>query len=92
MRIDSLTWTDGNIEHIARHGIRPSEVEEVCFGDRSVAIRVGRGRYGGSRYAVYGQAESGRYLVVFIDGVEGARFFPVTARDMTERERRRYGG
>jgi hypothetical protein len=32
MKIDELDWDDNNIEHIARHGVTPQEVEDVCYG------------------------------------------------------------
>ena len=32
MRIDEIIWPEERIEHIARHGITPEEVEETCFG------------------------------------------------------------
>jgi len=32
MRIRELLWPQERIGHIARHGILPSEVDEVCFG------------------------------------------------------------
>jgi hypothetical protein len=32
MRIDAFVCPDERIEHIARHGVTPKEVEEVCFG------------------------------------------------------------
>jgi len=32
MKIYELIWPEDRIEHIARHRVRPEEVEEVCFG------------------------------------------------------------
>ena len=32
MRIDEFIWPEERIEHIARHGVTPEEVEEACFG------------------------------------------------------------
>lgn len=32
MKIRKLIWPAERIDHIARHGIIPEEVEEVCFG------------------------------------------------------------
>lgn len=90
MRIDALIWTDENIEHILRHRIEPSEVDEVCFGETSLVVRVGSGRPGKGRYAVYGQTEASRYIAAYLDRTERNQFYPVTARDMTNRERTRY--
>jgi len=32
MRIQRLLWPEERIDHIARHGVTPEEVEEACFG------------------------------------------------------------
>ncbi len=32
MKIQELIWPQDQIDHIAAHGIKPEEVEEVCFG------------------------------------------------------------
>jgi hypothetical protein len=39
MRIHELIWPEDRIDHIARHGVSPEEVEEVCFG-RSLVQRA----------------------------------------------------
>jgi hypothetical protein len=33
VRVKELVWPQDRIDHIARHGVSPEEVEEVCFGD-----------------------------------------------------------
>lgn len=32
MTIDDILWPEDRVEHIARHGVTPEEVEQVCFG------------------------------------------------------------
>ena len=32
MRVHELLWPQDRIDHIARHNVRPDEVEEVFFG------------------------------------------------------------
>lgn len=34
MGIGELIWAEDRVAHIAEHGIRPHEVEEICFGVR----------------------------------------------------------
>ncbi|MGH9453090.1 MAG: hypothetical protein ACRD2O_03875 [Terriglobia bacterium] len=41
MRIDGLQWTPDRVEHIARHGITPMEVEEIFASSK--VFRRGRG-------------------------------------------------
>ncbi len=31
--IHELIWDDWNEEHIARYGVTPKEVEDICFGE-----------------------------------------------------------
>jgi uncharacterized protein len=83
--IRDLIWDDWNEEHIARHGITLEEVEEVCFGDPLVLAAQGR-----DKRAFYGQTDAGRYLLVILGERGGGIYYPVTARDMTVAERRRY--
>ena len=91
MRIDELWWDDHNIEHLVRHHIAPEDAEEAIFQDVPLAVHT-RTR----RYAIYGQTSAGRYIVIFLERVRiGQRrqplvYRPITARDMTEAERRRY--
>lgn len=83
MRIRRLIWDDTNLEHIARHRVIPEEVDEVCLNEQSYATRIGR-----RRYQVIGQTRAGRYLTIFLDYPGGDIFYPVTARDATDWERR----
>ncbi|MER3501380.1 MAG: hypothetical protein IMHGJWDQ_001687 [Candidatus Fervidibacter sp.] len=84
MRIDELLRDDENERYIARHSVEPEEGEQVCFG------RHYAWHQWGNRYIVLGQTEVGRYLMGVVDRVSGFGFRPVTARDMTEREKRLY--
>lgn len=84
MKIDELDWDDNNIEHIARHGVTPQEVEEVCFGFH---IYV---REGGKRYVISGQSASGRYLNVVVERVGKGIFRAITAFEMSDKYKRRY--
>lgn len=88
MRIQEFVWPEDQIDHIARHGVTPDEVEEVCFGRPFVQRAKSEGN--NPVYYVLGQTDAGRYLlsiiICFPDGVG----YPVTARPMTEKEKRRY--
>ena len=88
-----LSWTPDRVTHIARHGLTPDEVEQAVFEDPHRRLRRGpRSRACRTRslYYLYGRTAAGRYLfVVLLDRGQG-RAVPVTARDMTARERRWY--
>lgn len=89
MRIEELIWDDWNVEHVADHGVDPEEVEEVCFG-RPLVRRAGTTRYGLRRYHAFGQTEARCYLFIVLDSEAAGVFYVVSARDMSERERRQY--
>jgi hypothetical protein len=82
MTINDFLWPDDRIEHIARHGVTPEEVEGVCFGRPFVR----RTKSGGENpvYLVQGQTAAGRYLVCVVITFPDGNGYPVTARDMTE--------
>ncbi len=90
MRIDELIWDDWNIKHIARHDVSEQEVEQVCEPGQHLARRATKTDYGLTRYRVYGQSYSGRYLFIVLDRVRNHKFYVVTARDMTEREKQAF--
>lgn len=88
MRFDELVWDDWNEEHIARHQIGPEEVEEVVFDPGALTLRT-RGDMA-PPYLVLGLTEGGRYLFVVLEPISGHRAYVVTARDMTDEEKRRF--
>lgn len=85
MRISSLDWDDYRIEHIAEHNVTCDEVWEVCEDPWHLARREGR-----NRYRVYGQTAAGRYLFIVLEAIEGTVFKPITAREMTDAEKRKF--
>jgi uncharacterized DUF497 family protein len=83
--IQEIVITQLQEEHIwTKHHVTPEEVEEVCFSQPVVL----RGR--DESYAVFGQTEAGRYLVVLLYPRGSGVYGLATARDMTDAERRRY--
>lgn len=88
MRIDELVWDEWNENHIDRHGLSTEEVEEVVFDRASLFARTVR--EGTTRYLVTGLTEVGRYLFVVLEPLSGARAYVVTAREMTDGEKRRF--
>jgi len=84
--IESLSIDDRILEKIERkHDVQYEEIEEVCTSENH---HVRRGSEG--LYKVFGQTQSGRYiLVVLVDKGEGD-WKIATARAMTENEKRHY--
>jgi hypothetical protein len=88
MTIRELLWPPDRIEHLSRHGVTPEEVEQVCFGQALVERARSEGK--NPLYYVLGQTDAGRYLFTVIIRLPDGNGYPVTARPMTEKERRRY--
>jgi len=84
MTITEFLWPEDRIEHIARHGVTPEEVEQVCFGKSFVRRAKAEGE--NPVYYVQGQTEARRYLFCVVIRLPDGRGYPVTAREMTEKE------
>lgn len=68
-----------------KHHVDVDEVEEVCFGQH----RAERTRAG--LYLILGQTDAGRFVAVILAPKGGGHWKIVSAREMTDPERRRYG-
>lgn len=91
MQLYEVIWKDGFIDKIeVKHGVGTHEVEEILFGKPHVR-RAQKGHVKGEDlYAAYGQTEDGRYLIVFFIRKEQTAARPISARDMTDSERKYY--
>ena len=85
MKIIEVEWDDTNSDHIAFHRVRPSEVDDVCFGNPFV-VRKEKG----NRYILAGRSSAGRYLMVVVEQIGGGKVRPITAYDMDENQKRGY--
>jgi uncharacterized DUF497 family protein len=64
-------WDEDNIDHIAKHGLRPEQVEEVYYSEGpypTLAIKdeKRRGRTSEYRYRLWGTDASGTFVEVII--------------------------
>ena len=85
MRINGFDWDEQNLEHIARHGVRDYEVEEVMLFGKPIFQRSHN-----NRYLALGITQNGRYLVVVFIVKRQRIIRVVTARDMTDKEKHNY--
>ena len=88
MVIREVIWPEDRIEHIAEHGITPDEFEQVC--SRQPLILRAKSRGPSPVYHVLGQTGSGRYLFCVVIHLPDGKGYPVTARPMTDTEKRRF--
>ncbi len=86
LRIESLEIDEHILEKIeSKHRISFTEVEEACLSDRR---HIRRGREG--LYKVFSQSAAGRYILVVLVNLGRGDWKVVTAREMTDNERRLY--
>lgn len=85
MVIRDIIWVEDDIAHIARHGVEPSEVEEVCFRG---SPRILKAKF--NRYSALGKTKSGRYLTIIFEYAGHNKASIITARAMSESERKLY--
>jgi uncharacterized DUF497 family protein len=91
MKITKIIWKETIIDKLERkHQVLPSEVEDVLHGKKTVR-RMRRGNVKGEDvYLALGQTEDGRYLSVFFISKKDNSVLPISARDMDDKERKRY--
>ena len=92
MRVRQVIWLPEIEEKLLqKHSVLVEEAEEVLFGNPHIWFVEKGHREGENVYAVYGQTEAGRYLIVFFILKQGNQALPISARDMDRKERRHYG-
>jgi uncharacterized DUF497 family protein len=91
MRLYEVIWKDKFVDKIeGRHKVTTDEVEEVLFS-KPHTRRAEKGHVRGEDlYVAYAQTHGGRYLVVFFVHKHQSVALPISARDMTQSERRYY--
>jgi uncharacterized protein len=87
LRIDTVIWDQANTEHIARHNVSRQEIDDVLLGEiKPTYFATIQDR----RLLVFGITAGGRHLMLVIASIGKHKIYPITARDMTDNERRRY--
>ena len=93
MDIYEVIWRNKFIEKLTdKHNVSTDEVEEVLFGSPFIRFWEKGETAGEDLYLAYGQTEAGRYLVVFFIRKPQKMALPISARDMTNSERKYYNG
>ena len=93
MQINRVIWNEEIIEKLAsKHGVTTEEVEALFESEPRLRRGPKGKRKGEDLYYAFGQTEAGRYLfVVFILKPQRMALI-ISARDMTDSERRWYRG
>lgn len=92
MKIKECLWLDRFVDKIIRkHNVYPEEVEEVFYKDPFIR-RLEKGYVKGEDLFIgFGRTNAGRYLSILFVLKENKRVLVISARDMTTRERKKYG-
>lgn len=93
MNITDFLWLDEIVKKLeVKHQVTQEEVEQVFVTNPYFRfISKGRKQQNEDVYAAYGQTEAGRYLTVFFIHKPGHLALIISARDMDDKERKRYG-
>ena len=92
MNISDIIWLTQFVDKIeSKHGVSTDEVEQVLT-NRPRIQQIERGALEGEDlYRAIGQTEAGRFLVVFFIYKGRGRALVISARDVSQRERKNYG-
>ena len=91
MRIEGIIWFDEIVEKLEwKHNVQPREVTEVFINKPQFRFVEKGHRSGENVYTAMGQTYTGRYLIVFFMYKKDRRAFILSARNMTDKEKRIY--
>ena len=92
MQFKEILWRQRYAEKIRhQHHVETAEVEESLSKNPFVRLQERGRRPGEDLYVAYGQTAEGRYIVTFLIHKGRGLAMPISARDMTKKERRYYG-
>jgi hypothetical protein len=83
--IRRLIWDTWNVGHIAKHGVMPDEVEEVC--KHNPLVQRGKIR---NRVVLVGYTNEKRLLNVVLENKGGGNYYPVTAYEASPEDEALY--
>jgi uncharacterized DUF497 family protein len=84
--VAEFRWNEWNVEHLARHSVKPEEAEDVVL----MAKQPYPLERPDDKWLVWGATSSGRALQVVFVLDDDDTIYVVHARDLTPREKRRH--
>lgn len=92
MKIEGVIWLSDVVDKLAsKHHVETTEVEEALDNGPKIRFVEKGTRKGEDVYLALGQTDAGRYLAVLFIYKKTREALILSARDMAEKERRRYG-
>ena len=91
MKISGIIWLREIVDKINRkHRVRQEEVREILSGSSHFRFVEKGHRKGENVYSAMGQTRGGRYLIVFFVHKKNRQALILSAREMTDSERKGY--
>ena len=91
MKIKGFIWLEDIVQKLLwKHAVVQTEVAEIFVNAPRFRFVEKGHRSGENVYAAFGQTDGGRYLAIFFVYKKDGRALIVSAREMTDSERRRY--
>jgi uncharacterized DUF497 family protein len=92
MKISGFIWLEEIVQKLIwKHSVEIEEVREIFLNNPRFRFVEKGHRKDENVYAVSGQTDAGRYLVCFFVHKQDNRALIISARDMTDTERKAYG-
>ncbi len=92
MKIEQFIWLDYFVEKLAhKHNVITHEAEEVFTNHPRIQLAERGDVDGENLYRALGKTDDGRYLAVFFIYKGAGEALVISARDMSDKERKSYG-
>lgn len=89
--VKGILWIEEVVDKLdTKHGVQQYEVEEIFENEPYVRFVEKGHRPGENVYAALGETDAGRYLVVFYIHKSDQWALVISAREMSDSERKRY--
>ncbi len=92
MKIAGFVWLEEIVQKLIwKHSVETGEVREIFLNNPRYRFVEKGHRKDENVYTAFGQTDAGRYLICFFVHKQDNRALVLSARDMTDAERKRYG-
>jgi len=92
MKITGFIWLEEIVQKLVwKHSVETEEVREIFLNNPKFRFIEKGHRKDENVYAAFGQTDAGRYLSCYFVYKNDRRALVLSARDMIDAERRRYG-
>lgn len=92
MKISGIIWLRDVVDKLSwKHNVETDEVEEVFRNSPRYRFMETGDIENEHLYAAFGRSDSGRYLIIFFIHKSPGEALVISAREMTQKEKKSYG-